>query len=299
MKLNMNSIITSNEHTLNPQGMKTVLPWTYCDDDFGTSECYSKADNDRCNTTTEVFYNFNCTDKTEFCSLFGYDATDGLNGCMNMSTALNSTSPVVPFADCYPRTAPSEEFFNRHVLGLGVIGVDNTWEDYGDPQWKVIGALALSWTVIGAGLIKGVDSYGKLSYFITLFPYVILTTFLIYVAQEPGFSDGINFFLTPDWERLGDMSVWVAAVTQIFYSLGVGIGCQLLLSSYNGFNTNCHRDSWLIACCNSATSIYAGFIVFGTLGMLAHNLGVDVADVVSEGTGLAFQVNKVWSGFTG
>ena len=28
---------------------------------------------------------------------------------------------------------------------------------------------------------------------------------------------------------------------QIFYSLGVGVGSQLLLCSYNSFNTNCHR----------------------------------------------------------
>ena len=36
------------------------------------------------------------------------------------------------------------------------------------------------------------------------------------------------------------------------------------------FNNNCHRDAWLIALGNSLTSIYAGFIVFGTLGVLAE-----------------------------
>ena len=29
------------------------------------------------------------------------------------------------------------------------------------------------------------------------------------------------------------LQVWVAACTQIFYSLGVGVGSQLLLCSYN------------------------------------------------------------------
>ena len=36
------------------------------------------------------------------------------------------------------------------------------------------------------------------------------------------------------------------------------------------FNNNCHRDAWLIALGNSLTSIFAGFIVFGTLGVLAE-----------------------------
>ena len=35
------------------------------------------------------------------------------------------------------------------------------------------------------------------------------------------------------------------------------------------------RDAWLIALANSLTSIFAGFVVFGTLGMLA-------------------QVNRIW-----
>ena len=30
------------------------------------------------------------------------------------------------------------------------------------------------------------------------------------------------------------------------------------------------RDAWLIALANSLTSIFAGFVVFGTLGMLAQ-----------------------------
>ena len=31
--------------------------------------------------------------------------------------------------------------------------------------------------------------------------------------------------------------------SQIFYSLGVGVGSQLLLCSYNSFTTNCHRQN--------------------------------------------------------
>jgi len=264
------------------EGMAAELPWTKCDSDIGTPNCYSKPDVENCNVD-ETFYDFKCMNGTFFCQ------TQGLNYNVTIpGMCLNGTEEVA-FSNVTTRVSPAEEFFNRYVLGLTEIGVVDTWENYGEPQWKVIGALALSWTVIALGLIKGVASYGKLSYFITLFPYVILTTFLIYVSQEDGFSDGVEFFLTPDWEKLAEADVWVAAVTQIFYSLGVGIGCQLLLSSYNGFNTNCHRDSWLIACCNSATSIYAGFVVFGTLGMLAHNQGVPIEAVVKQGTGLAFQ----------
>ena len=39
---------------------------------------------------------------------------------------------------------------------------------------------------------------------------------------------------------------------------------------------------------NCLTSVFAGFCIFSVLGFLAKELGVEVADVVQSGTGLAF-----------
>ena len=38
------------------------------------------------------------------------------------------------------------------------------------------------------------QSYGKLTYFITLFPYVVLTIFLVMGSFEEGFATGITEF---------------------------------------------------------------------------------------------------------
>ena len=46
------------------------------------------------------------------------------------------------------------------------------------------------------------------------------------------------------------------------------------------FNNNCHRDAWLIALGNSLTSVYAGFIVFGTLGVLAEARMAMTANII-------------------
>ena len=76
---------------------------------------------------------------------------------------------------------------------------------------QVIGCLALAWTLVALSLVKGMQvdggwchlkcchnfcchsqSYGKLTYFITLFPYLVLTTFLVMGSFEEGFAEGIT-----------------------------------------------------------------------------------------------------------
>ena len=153
----------------------------------------------------------------------------------------------------------SEEFWYNKVLGINVIftregtTVDleaSSWSTWGDTNWKIAGCLLLCWALVCASLIKGVQSYGKVVYFTTLFPYIVLTTLLGYSATLDGFMDGIKFYLTPDLEKIQNLEVWTVAASQIFYSLGVAQGSQLILSSFNTFRNNCHRDALLIGVCN-------------------------------------------------
>ena len=104
-------------------------------------------------------------------------------------TAYNLTQSISSVINEYS-ISPAEDYFNGFCLGLYVDGThDGTTHDlenYGAPRWQLILCLGCGWTLITLVLIKGIQSYGKAAYVITLSPYFILTALIIYAAQLPG-----------------------------------------------------------------------------------------------------------------
>uniref|UniRef100_A0A8C7XNC2 Transporter n=1 Tax=Oryzias sinensis TaxID=183150 RepID=A0A8C7XNC2_9TELE len=181
--------------------------------------------------------------------------------------------------------SPSEEYFKYNVLHISK-GIEYP----GDIRWPLAGCLFLAWVIVYASLAKGIKSSGKVVYFTATFPYVVLIILLIRGVTLPGAGDGILYFITPKWEKLSDAKVWKDAATQIFFSLSAAWGGLITLSSYNKFHNNCYRDTVIVTCTNSATSIFAGFVIFSVIGFMAHELKVPIEKVADEGPGIAFVV---------
>ena len=146
----------------------------------------------------------------------------------------------------------------------------------------------LCWSIIYLTLRKGVASSGKVAYFTAIFPYMVMLTMLVRGLMLPGAMEGIKFLFVPQWEKLYEPRVWYAAVTQSFFSLGVGFGSIITFSSYNKFNHNIYKDATIIAFADTFTSTLAGVITFSILGHLAYELDSPIGEVIKSGTGLAF-----------
>ncbi|XP_057186608.1 sodium- and chloride-dependent glycine transporter 2 [Triplophysa rosa] len=250
--------------------LKETLPWATCTNEWNTIGCKDK---DMLLLDSCILRERNITSikNTTFCL--------SANAVGNLSKLLNATTENKTYV------SPSEEYFKYNVLHFSK-GIEYP----GDIRWPLAACLFLAWLIVYASLAKGIKSSGKVVYFTATFPYVVLVILLIRGVTLPGASSGILYFITPKWEKLSDAKVWKDAATQIFFSLSAGWGGLITLSSYNKFHNNCYRDTLIVTCTNSATSIFAGFVIFSVIGFMAHELKVPIEKVADEGPGIAFVV---------
>ncbi|KAL6470088.1 hypothetical protein MHYP_G00212070 [Metynnis hypsauchen] len=181
--------------------------------------------------------------------------------------------------------SPSEEFWNDRVLG---VRSSKGLHDPGPVRWELALCLLAAWVIIFLCMLKGIRSSGKVVYVTATFPYFVLIVLIIRGATLEGSLQGVAFYLTPVWERLANAQVWNDAASQIFYSLGIGVGGLLSMASYNKFDNNVIRDTLVITIGNCTTSFFAGFAIFSILGHMAWRKGVPVEKVADTGPGLAF-----------
>lgn len=177
----------------------------------------------------------------------------------------------------------TESFFYNSVLQLS-----KSPTDIGKFLPAIFIGIIVTWIWMYFSIIKGAKSVGKMVYVTVILPWVILLVLIIRGVTLPGAITGLSYLFTPNFAALKDPVVWINAYSQIFFSISIGFGVMIAYGSFLPKKADIVNSAFIIGLADAATSLCASVAIFSALGHLAMKRGVDVANVVTSGPGLAF-----------
>jgi NSS family neurotransmitter:Na+ symporter len=137
--------------------------------------------------------------------------------------------------------------------------------------------LITAWIVL-AGVSGGIEKATKI-----MMPllFVLLIIVIIRSVTLEGAGKGVEYYLIPDFSKINGMVV-LKALTQAFFSLGVGWGMMITYGSYLPKDQNIVTSSLWVAAMDTSVALLAGLMVFPAV--FAFNMSP------TEGPTLVFSV---------
>jgi NSS family neurotransmitter:Na+ symporter len=150
----------------------------------------------------------------------------------------------------------------------------------GAPVLGVILPLAIIWlaaiVVMARGVKRGVERANAIAIPVLVIAFGALVVRSLFL---PGADRGLTALFKPDFGALADPSVWIAAYSQIFFSLSIAFGIMLTYSSYRKRRANLTSPGLVVAFANSSFELLAGLGVFSVLGFMAQAEGMTLTEL--------------------
>jgi SNF family Na+-dependent transporter len=126
------------------------------------------------------------------------------------------TVHLAPYFQEFLNVAPSSSYFPGLLAATAFMAV----------------TVGLNIFVLYRGVAKGIELLAKIAMPL-LFLFCILMAVRVLTLEGEGTAlQGLNFLWTPNFSRLGDFGVWLAAAGQIFFTLSIGFGSLECYASY-------------------------------------------------------------------
>lgn len=180
----------------------------------------------------------------------------------------------------------TQSFFLNDFLNLSS-GVFNIQSLVPHIVLSVLAVWVITWFICYKEVNHGIEK-ACLIFMPLLF---VLTLFLVgWGLTLPGAMEGIKWYLTPDFSKLTNIDVWMAAFGQIFFTLTLSFGVMIAYASYLPKKTNIISNAYITSIVNCLYSFVAGFAVFSILGYMATKAGQPISEIIKSGPTLAFVV---------
>ncbi|MDO4312290.1 MAG: sodium-dependent transporter [Eubacteriales bacterium] len=116
--------------------------------------------------------------------------------------------------------------------------------------------------ICAGGIRNGIERFCTI---ITGSLFALMIGVAFYVMTLDGAGAGISFYLKPDFGRLFANGIWEpvnAAMTQAFYTLGIGMGSIGVFGSFIGKERSLVSEAFWIVALDTVAALLAGMIIF-------------------------------------
>lgn len=119
--------------------------------------------------------------------------------------------------------------------------------------------MTLTAVVVTAGVARGIELAGRI-----LMPVLTAMVILLagYALALPGASRGLAFLFAPDWSALGSPRLYLAALGQAFFSLGVAMGVMITYAGYVRSHERLASSAAAVAAGDTLFAVVAGMAIF-------------------------------------
>lgn len=124
-----------------------------------------------------------------------------------------------------------------------------------------IGVMVLGSIIIYRGLVKGIESTSKI---LVSSLIIIIVILLVRAVTLPNAIKGIEYFFTPNLDKIFDYKIWLSALTQNAWDTGAGWGLIMTYAIYLRKKDDIALNASLIGFGNNSISLIAGIIIFST-----------------------------------
>lgn len=113
--------------------------------------------------------------------------------------------------------------------------------------------------IVFVGVKRGIEASNKI-----LMPLLAILVIILagYSMTLSGAGEAMSFLFTPDWSALTDPSVYLAALSQAFFSLSLGMGALITYGSYLSQKEKLPGAAVGVASMDSMFAIVAGLMIF-------------------------------------
>lgn len=159
------------------------------------------------------------------------------------------------------------KYFFGYITGALVNVPDSNFTGYftsfiGNPIEPVIWQLVFMTLTVGivvGGVKKGIEASSK---FLMPLLGILLVVLSTYGLTLGGAKEGLTFLFSPDWSKLADPTLYIAALGQAFFSLSLGMGALITYGSYLKKDNKLPTAALSVGILDTLVAVISGILIF-------------------------------------